>query len=158
MGGAYTMSNQFVNGYPQNPNQPGAEDRTTWSFKASGSYDGPAGIRISPVVRHQSGTNFARTGTISTTGASQPLFVTGTTFYVQPSDSNREDNILVLDTRFEKTFNLSSRMKFRGMFDMFNITNSHSSETISRVTGLQYLKPSAILAPFTMRLGFRFIF
>lgn len=43
------------------------------------------------------------------------------------------------------------------MFDMFNITNSHASETISRATGLGYLKPSAILAPFTMRLGFRFI-
>ncbi len=158
MGGAYTMANQFVNGYPQNPNQPGAEDRTTWSFKASGSYDGPAGIRFSPVLRHQSGTNFARTGTISTAGASQPLFVAGTGFYVQPSDSNREDNIWVIDTRFEKTFNLGSRIKFRGMFDMFNITNSHASETITRATGTAYLKPAAILAPFTMRVGFRFIF
>ena len=31
-------------------------------------------------------------------------------------------------------------------------------ETISRATGLSYLKPSAILAPRTARLGFRFIF
>ena len=158
MGGAYTLANQFVNGYPQNPNQPGAEDRTTWSFKASGSYDGPAGVRFSPVIRHQSGTNFARTGTISTTGASVPTFVTGTTFYVEPSDSNREDNIWVFDVRAEKTFSLGSRVKFRGMFDLFNIGNSHASETISRATGLQYLKPSAILAPRTARLGFRLIF
>jgi hypothetical protein len=43
------------------------------------------------------------------------------------------------------------------MLDFFNITNSHASETISRATGLSYLKPSAILAPFTMRLGFRFM-
>lgn len=155
MGGSYTMSNQFVNGYPQNPNQPGAEDRTTWSFKASGSYDAPFGIRFSPVLRHQSGTNFARTGTIA---AATGLFVTGTTFYVEPSDSNREDNIWVIDTRFERTFNIGSRLKFRGMFDMFNMTNSHASETISRATGLAYLKPSAILAPFTMRVGFRVIF
>ncbi len=28
LGGAYTWMNDFPNGYPQNPNQPGAEDRT----------------------------------------------------------------------------------------------------------------------------------
>ena len=31
-------------------------------------------------------------------------------------------------------------------------------ETISRATGPQFLKPSAILAPFTTRVGFRFLF
>jgi hypothetical protein len=155
MGYSYTLQHNFVNGYPQNPNQPFDEDRTLWNFKATASYDGPLGLRFSPVLRHQSGTNFARTGTIA---AAAGLFVTGTTFYVEPSDANREDNIWVFDTRFERTFNLGSRMKFRGMFDMFNITNSHASETITRSTGTAYLKPAAILAPFTMRVGFRFIF
>ena len=42
--------------------------------------------------------------------------------------------------------------------DLFNITNSHASETISRATGLQFLKPTAILAPFTARVGFRVLF
>ncbi len=46
LGGAYTWMNDFPNGYPQNPNQPGAEDRTVWNFKASGSYDA--------AVRHSS--------------------------------------------------------------------------------------------------------
>ena len=65
-GFGYTWMNNFpnnlnnLNGFPQNPNQPGAEERTVWNFKASGSYDAPWGIRISPVVRHQSGVNFAR--------------------------------------------------------------------------------------------------
>ena len=44
------------------------------------------------------------------------------------------------------------------MFDAFNLTNSHASETITRTTGTSYLKPSAILAPITARVGFRFIF
>ena len=39
-----------------------------------------------------------------------------------------------------------------------HMKNSHASETISRATGLSYLKPSAILAPRTARVGFRFIF
>ena len=50
-----------VNSFPQNPNMPGVEDRTDWSLKAAGSYDAPWGIRLSPVLRHQSGVNFART-------------------------------------------------------------------------------------------------
>ena len=46
--------------FPQTPNHPGRYDRTTWDFKATGSYDAPWGMRLSPVLRHQSGSNFAR--------------------------------------------------------------------------------------------------
>ncbi len=153
-GFGYTMLSDFPNGFPQNPNQPGLEDRTLWNFKASGSYDAPWGIRLSPVVRHQSGANYARTLTIS---APSGFTATGTVF-AEPMDANREDNIWVFDIRAERNFNLTNRMRFRAYFDAFNLTNSHASETISRATGLGYLKPSAILAPRTARVGFRFIF
>ena len=89
MGGAYTMITDFPNGFPLNPNQPGAEDRSTWNLKATGSYDAPYGIRISPVLRHQSGANYARTLSISAPGG---LIATGTA-YAEPMNSNREDNI-----------------------------------------------------------------
>ena len=46
IGGGYTWTHDFPNGYPQNPNQPGVEDRTAWGLKASGSYDAPYGIRL----------------------------------------------------------------------------------------------------------------
>jgi hypothetical protein len=157
VGGSYTMMHDFPNGYPQNPNQPGVEDRSTWNFKASGSYDAPHGIRISPVLRHQSGNNYARTLTITVPSGSG-LSVSGTTAYAEPMNANREDNIWVVDTRAEKQFGFGPKVKLRLMFDLFNITNSHASETISRATGLSYQKPSAILAPMTARLGFRFIF
>ena len=156
MGYGFTWMNNFPNNFPQNPNQPGADERTLWNFKASASYDGPGGVRISPVLRHQSGTNFARTITISAP-ASCACSATGTG-YVEPSNANREDNIWVFDVRAEKTLSLGSRIRLRTYFDLFNITNSHASETISRATGLSYLKPSAILAPITGRVGFRFIF
>ena len=154
LGGAYTWMNDFPNGYPQNPNQPGAEDRTVWNFKASGSYDAAFGIRLSPVLRHQSGVNFARTGTLTFPAG---VTATGTGIYLEPSNSNREDNITVFDVRAEKTVNVTDRARFRLFLDIFNITNSHASETISRATGPGYLKPSAILAPVTARLGFRFL-
>ena len=82
----------------------------------------------------------------------------GTTAYVESMDANREDNIWVFDARAEKQLAFGKQVKLRLTFDAFNLTNSHASETISRATGLSYLKPSAILAPRTARVGFRFIF
>jgi hypothetical protein len=155
IGGAYTMTTDFPNDFPNNPNEPGAEDRTLWNLKATGSYDAAWGIRISPVLRHQSGSNYARTLTIAVPSGSG-LIASGTA-HAEPMDSNREDNIWVFDVRAEKTVPIGSRTRARLFFDLFNITNSHSSETISRATGLGYQKPSAILAPRTARVGFRFL-
>jgi hypothetical protein len=75
---------------------------------------------------------------------------------MEPMSANREDNIWVFDIRGEKTVTFTDRIRTRLFLDVFNITNSHASETISRATGLGYQKPSAILAPITARLGFRF--
>ncbi len=169
VGGGYTMLTNFPNDlFPNNPNMPGVQDRSTWGLKAIGSYEAPWGIRLSPVLRHQSGVNFARTVVISTTAAANPvsrpdlIATSGTgdrqTAYAEPADANREDNIWVFDVRTEKTITLNSRTRIRAYLDLFNITNSHASETIGRATGLSYLKPTLILAPFTARVGFRFIF
>jgi len=155
IGGAHTWLTDFPNGYPNNPNQPGAEDRTTWNLKATGSYDAPGGVRVSPVLRHQSGANYARTVSISVPTGSG-LIASGTA-YVEPMSANREDSIWVFDVRAEKTLNFGARSRLRLFLDLFNLANSHASETISRATGLGYQKPSAILAPRTARVGFRFL-
>ena len=63
----------------------------------------------------------------------------------------------MFDVRADKTLNLSDRMRIRAFIDFFNITNSHASEAITRTTGATFLRPANILAPFTTRLGFRFI-
>jgi len=157
VGGNYTMLRDFPNNFPQNPNQPGVEDRSTWSFKATASYDAPFAIRISPVLRHQSGVNFARTIALPASPAAG-ISLAGTTGYAEPANANREDNITVFDIRAEKSFQFTARFRLRTYLDLFNITNSHASETISRATGLQFRKPTAILAPFTARVGFRVVF
>ena len=150
MGFGYTMQHDFATGAPQyTPNNPGVNDRTGWGFKATGSYDAPYGIRLSPVFRHQSGANYARTLTITA-----PAGLTGatrtTTAYADATDDNREDNIYVIDIRAEKQLTFTPRVRLRLMFDAFNLTNSHASETINRATGLSYQKPTLI--------GFRFLF
>jgi hypothetical protein len=160
-GGSYTMLENFPGAanqpnFPQNPNQPGVQDRTTWNLKATGTYDAGWGIRLSPVMRHQSGANFARTLTISAPAGSG-LVASGTAF-VEPMNANREDNIWVFDIRAEKSLQLGTRVRARIALDAFNLTNSHASETIGRATGTAFRKPTAILAPFTTRIGLRLIF
>ena len=158
VGGGYTWTTNFPENFPINPNQPGVEDRTGWGVKATATYDAPYGIRLSPVLRHQSGVNFARTISVPASAA-RPfgLILPGSTIYTEPADSNREDNIWVFDIRAEKTVNLTDRMRTRLFLDLFNITNSHASESITRTTGANYLRPANILAPFTTRVGFRFL-
>ncbi len=161
-GYSFTWLNDFIttapNSFPQTPNLPGLQDRTTWSLKFSGSYDAAWGIRISPILRHQSGGNFARTISVpASAGNALGLIVPSQTIYADLPGDNRQDNIWVFDTRLEKTFELSSRTRLRGFVDFFNITNSSAAETITASTGANYLRPAAILAPFTTRLGVRFL-
>jgi hypothetical protein len=153
IGGAHTWMTDFPNDFPQTPNNPGVQDQTMWNFKATASYDAPYGIRLSPVLRHQSGDNYARTVSVR---APSGLIASGT-HYLEPFNANREDNIWVFDVRAEKTVELVGRLRTRLFLDLFNITNSHASETISRATGLGFQRPSAILAPRTARLGFRLL-
>ena len=63
----------------------------------------------------------------------------------------------MFDVRAEKTVNMGSRLRTRLFLDFFNIANSSASETITEVTGANYLRPAAILGPRTARLGFRFL-
>ncbi len=67
-----------------------------------------------------------------TAGNAFRLTFPASTIYAESADSRREDNIWVFDTRFERTFSVTDRIRFRGFLDFFNITNSHSSETITR--------------------------
>ena len=163
VGGSYTIRNNYPSdlnpAYPQTPNHPGKYERTSGDCKATGSYDAAWGIRLSPVLRHQSGNNFAREISVPASAATPfGLIIPATTVYADAADANREPNIWVVDFRAEKTFNLTSRLRFRGFFDLFNIANSSTSETLTRTTGPNYLRPSAILAPRTARIGFRFLF
>jgi hypothetical protein len=156
IGGAHTWLTDFPNGPQRTPNNPGVEDRTIWNFKVTGSYDAAYGIRLSPVLRHQSGANYARTITIP--GSAGLITSAGSTIaYAEPMNANREDNIWVFDVRAEKTVNFTSRTRARIFLDLFNITNSSASETITRATGVNYQRPANILAPRTARLGFRFL-
>ncbi|MGE3274828.1 MAG: carboxypeptidase regulatory-like domain-containing protein [Vicinamibacterales bacterium] len=139
--------------YPNTPNDAGVSSFTNWGFRAYGAYEGPYGIRISPVFRHQAGQPYGRyiTGVRAPAG----LFFSGTVL-VEPIGTRRMDNINVLDAKIEKAFQLGATARLRGFVDLFNILNANTPETISFATGSAFENPTNIIAPRAMRLGFRF--
>ena len=158
VGGSYTWAHDFPGAYPNSPNGVFDEDNSRWDFKVSGTYEAPFGIRLSPLVRHQAGANFARQFSVGAASATAAGAIFSGTVNVEPLNSNRQDNITVFDVRADRGFNLSHGMRVRLFLDLFNITNSNAAETRTITTGTAYLRPTAVLAPRTARIGARFQF
>jgi hypothetical protein len=158
IGGSYTMAHDFPNAYPNNPNVPFDEDTTRWDFKLSGTYEAPYGLRVSPLVRHQAGANFARQISVGAGLATAAGAIFSGTINTDPLESRRHDNITVLDVRIDRGFRLGNTVRVRGFLDLFNITNTNAAESRTVTTGTAFLRPTAVLAPRTMRIGARFSF
>jgi hypothetical protein len=158
IGGSYTWAHDFPGAYPNSPNGTFDQDNSRWDFKLSGTYEAPYGIRLSPLVRHQAGANFARQFSVGAASATAAGAIFSGTVNVEPLNSNRQDNITVLDVRADRGFSLSHGMRVRLFLDLFNVTNSNSAETRTITTGTAFLRPTAVLAPRTARIGARFQF
>jgi hypothetical protein len=158
IGGSYTWAHDFPGNYPNSPNGVFDEDNSRWDFKLSGTYEAPWQIRLSPLVRHQAGANFARQFSVGAASATAAGAIFSGTVNVEPLNSNRQDNITVLDVRADRGFNLGHGMRVRAFLDLFNITNTNAAESRTLTTGSAYLRPTAVLAPRTARIGARFQF
>ena len=166
VGGSFTWAHDFDGGYPNTPNGAGYtgaspsfdEDTTRWDFKASGTYEAPFGIRVSPLLRHQAGQNFARQISVGAAAATAAGAIFSGTINAEPRNTRRHDNITVLDIRADRAFDLGNGIRVRALFDLFNLTNRNAAETRTVTTGSAFLRPTAILAPRTARVGVRVSF
>ncbi len=161
----YTWTQDYLYGLSENPNQDlyNYYDNTAWAFKLFGTYRAPWGVRVSPVVRHQSGDGLRRIVEVT--------LRTGTFNYTaEPFGTYREDNVTLFDTRLEKQFQLARR-RVGLFFDAFNITNSNAAQAQDNVTGRRtttvngqrveyqrFLRPTVIIAPRVFRFGFKLDF
>ena len=166
-GFSHTWTNEsYGEGYRQNrvapadfrvsPNEIIPHEFTNWGFRLFATIEAPYGIRLSPIFRNQSGHPYGRVVTVTTPAGITFASPTGATdMLVESLDSRRMDAINILDVRVEKVFQMA-RVRLRGFADLFNLTNSHASEIISFRTGPQFERPTQIIAPRTLRIGFRF--
>lgn len=124
----------------------GAHVFTTWTLKAYGTYELPGDIRLTPLLRHQSGQPFGRT------------FVTALNYgpvriLAEPIDTRRMDHIAILDLHGEKGFHVPGSGRVSAFVDVFNVLNANPEENTSWSSGDSFMRPLGIVAPRVARVG-----
>ena len=140
------------NTYPLTPNdlinagEDGRYEFRIWSARIHGTYGGPWDVRITPLLRHQSGQPFGRTFvTPSNYGSVRVL--------AEPIGTRRMDNSTILDVRVEKGFQLGGHRRLAGFVDVFNLLNANPEQNTSWSSGLSFLRPLSITEPLVARVG-----
>jgi hypothetical protein len=129
-------------------NAAGTQDRfTTWQAKLNATMSLPAGFRVVPIVRHQSGQPFARTFV-------QALNYGNAIIKAEPIASNRTPDVSLVDVRMEKAFRVNA-VRVVALFDVYNMFNTNATQTLTASSGSFWLRPTAITGPRVLRIGAR---
>jgi hypothetical protein len=102
-------------------------------------------VRITPLLRHQSGQPFGRTFVAR-------LNYGNVRMLAEPIGTRRMDDITLLDARVEKGFRLANNRRVAGFVDVFNVLNANPEESTSWSSG-SFLRPLSIVPPRIVRLG-----
>lgn len=146
---AATWRNDF-NSIPYNPNGAPQSDLIPMTFiKVSSTYEPGWGLRLTPLVRYQSGNPYGRRATISMNYGSQ-------TVQIEPTGARSMASPLIFDLRGERRFNLKRGTVVSVVVDLFNITNSNAETDINITSGSTYEWPTTVLPPRVIRVGAKF--
>jgi hypothetical protein len=143
-----------ANEFPVTPNDFIHTDRhgrhvyRDWSARIHGTWEGPWRLRMTPLLRHQSGQAFGRTlvgrlnyGTIRV--------------LAEPIGARRQDSVTLLDLRVEKDVRVAGTDRVTAFVEVFNALNDNPEQNISWETGAGVLTPLVIVPPRIARVGFR---
>jgi hypothetical protein len=123
----------------------GAYKFTNWTAKLMSTIEAPYGIRLTPMLRHQSGDQIGRIVQVGFNYGTQPVMV-------EPLASNRLDHTTIWDLRAEKVFRFSGR-SVSGFMDLYNIANSNSEFRQIYTSGSSFGFPTTIIPPRIIRFG-----
>jgi outer membrane receptor protein involved in Fe transport len=142
------------NAYRLTPNDllnAGARGRyefTTWTAKAHATFEAPWKLRITPVLRHQSGQPFGRT---QTTEPGQLRYGT-VTLLMEPVGTRRLPHMTLVDARLERSWPVRGR-RISALFDVFNCFNANPEQNAIWSSGASFLRPLTIVPPRIARIG-----
>ena len=142
------------NMYPLTPNDlmntasGGRHEFTTWTFKAHATFIAPRRVRVTPMLRHQSGQPFGRTFATSMTYGIVRILA-------EPVGTRRMDHLTVVDLRVEKGFKVRRPRRIAGFADLFNALNGNAEQNIVWSAGPSFLRPVTILPPRVLRIGLK---
>jgi hypothetical protein len=123
----------------------GAYQFTNWTAKIMSTIAAPYGIKLTPMMRHQSGEQLGRIVQLQFNYGTQSVLA-------EPLDSNRFDDTTIWDLRAEKVFRRGTRA-FTGFMDLYNIANSNAEFRLLYVSGGSFGFPSTIIPPRIVRFG-----
>ncbi len=146
-----------ANPFPLTPNDlintddEGRHEFRVWSARASGTWEGPWGLRITPFLRHQSGQPYGRTFLVRT----GLLNLGSLRVLAEPIGTRRMDNITLVDLRVEKAFPIDRDRRISMFVDVFNLLNANPELTVNWSSGSTFGNPSAIVPPRIARVGMK---
>jgi hypothetical protein len=148
---ATAVSNfSFGGSYPTNPNEHTLNDFTNWNVKFSGSADAGWGIRLTPVLKMQSGAPYGRVVSANLNYNTAQLIL------VEPLGTRRQDTVTVFDIRTEKQLRFGSKARLGLFLDLYNLMNSNTAININWRAGAAFEKATTVLPPRIAKFGVKF--
>ena len=145
--------------YPMNPNERTANEYTTWNSKITSTVDAGWGMRVTPVLKIQSGAPYGRYINVagcSATVVSNCLNYGSQLALVEPIGTRRQDTVSLLDFRVEKQLRFAQKARVGLFLDMFNVMNSNTNVNISWLAGTRFERATTVLNPRIVKFGAKF--
>ena len=139
----------FFGSYPSNPNERTQNEYTNWNAKMSGTVDAGWGLRVTPVVKLQSGAPYGRVITAALNYGNQLVLA-------EPIGTRRQETVGVVDFRVEKQLRPMDRARLGLFFDLFNALNSNTAVNTSWQSGARFEKATTVLGPRIAKVGVKF--
>jgi hypothetical protein len=142
-----------------NPNEHLLHDYSNWNAKVSGTIDAGWGLRVTPVLKMQSGAPYGRYVSIPgcTATTTSNCLNYGTQFVlIEPIGTRRQDTVALFDFRVEKQLRLADRARVGLFFDVFNLTNANTAVNEVWLSGSRFERASTVLGPRIAKFGVKF--
>jgi hypothetical protein len=123
-----------------------------WQAKLLARYALPADFAVSANFRHQSGWPWAPIHSVTIPGSGNR------SFFLEPVENHRSENVTLVDLRFEKSFRIGDRHRVTGMLDLYNLTNANTELNFNLTPGPDFRNLIAALDPRTLKIGLRWQF
>jgi hypothetical protein len=128
----------------------GRHNFTTWQAKLHGTWESPFwDIKLTPILRHQSGQPQGRTFQFAFNYGTQRVLA-------EPLGTRRQDNVTLLDVRAEKGIRVGGDRRIGIFLDVFNAFNANPEQNVTYSSGSNFLRPSNIVPPRIARFGAKF--
>lgn len=124
-----------------------------WTARTSGAYLFPFDVQVSANFESRSGAPYART--VSFTGGQQ---ITSQVVRVEPIGTRRMPTINLLHMRAEKSFRVPRGHQVSLRFNVYNVTNISTVQTLTQLSGPNFELPLTIMPPRIAELGVQYTF